>query len=84
MTITTPGPNAAAMDQPFPVNLTASVADGFIVSYVVRASGATLASGTTGLPLFTLAGTPFSGATDVTFTSPNIIFQLTVRVTASY
>lgn len=84
VTITTPGPNAAAaIDQPFPVNFTASVADGYIVSYVVRASGTTLASGTTSLPPSTPAGTPFSGATNVTFTSPNIVFQLTVQVTAS-
>ncbi len=84
ITITTPGPNAAAaINAPYAVNFTAAVADGYIVSYSVRASGAIMASGTTNLPTSTPAGTPYPGTANITFTAPNLIAQITVQVTAS-
>ena len=83
VTITSPGPNAAAaIDQPYNVSFTASVADGYIVNYVVSASGIAV-GGPTGLPASTPAGTPFNGTADVIFTAPNVIYHVTVQVTAS-
>ena len=83
VTISKPGPNAAAaIDRPFTVNFTASVSDGYIVSYAVR-GGSAVASGATNLPTSTPAGTPYSGTANITFTAPNMIAQVSVQVTAS-
>ncbi len=84
VTITTPGANAAAaIDRPFTVNFTASVADGYITGYTLRTSGLYVTAGVTGLPASTPAGTPYSGTASVTFNAPNAIAHLTVQVTAS-